>query len=833
MFLIISFGKIAYLFSVQIVFLAYFCAMKWFLLLPSFIPCMLYAQEIQANRTSDKIVVDGNLEESIWLTANFVEGFTQISPNPGVKSSQNTKVAMAYSSDAIYFAAICYDHPDSISKVFSARDDNSPNADIFAIFLDTYNDNLNGFCFGVTSKGVQLDAKITEGLYNEQLNLIWNSAVKITNQAWQVEIRIPYSAIRFPEKEVQSWGINFSRQISRKRELSSWSIVNPDLENYLLESGEVSGVSGINPPLRLALMPYVSAYISNESGSTSQSINGGLDIKYGINDAFTLDVTLIPDFGQVVFDNQVLNLTPFEIQFNENRQFFTEGTELFNKSGLFYSRRIGIQAPGAVLNNLLLTNERLSAVPSATQLYNATKLSGRTKSGLGIGVFNGVTAPQYAIAINQSTLAEREVLVSPLSNFNVFVLDQNLKNNSYVNFTNTNVTRAGSFYDANVSSLKTMLNTKDNNYYVGGSTALSNKFFSDSTSSGHNWGLSAGKQRGAIVYSASYFEESDTYDPNDLGYNQNNNRKISSASFSYRILKPFGSFIKAVSSIDLNYNRLYHPDVFTSFGFNVRTFAVTKNFNAFGIESYVTPVKGYDYFEPRTPGYYYTTPTFYGISTWLSSNYQKKVALDAGGGYYVVNADKWREYEYNIGLRFRLSNHLFLKYNWEQGFQVNYLGYAVPFGAPADTSFTGILFGSRNRINTTNTIGIDYTITNRMNITFRLRHYRSTLAYNSFFELNQDGSLSAIAFNGLDTDGQAVYNVNFNAFTIDFVYRWVFLPGSEINIVWKNSIFQSDKFVAESYIYNLTKTIQQGPMNSFSFKLIYWLDAQNIRKKKR
>ncbi|MEY4861157.1 MAG: hypothetical protein RL059_856, partial [Bacteroidota bacterium] len=104
------------------------------------------------------------------------------------------------------------------------------------------------------------------------------------------------------------------------------------------------------------LMPYVSAYISNESGSTSQSINGGLDIKYGINDAFTLDVTLIPDFGQVVFDNQVLNLTPFEIQFNENRQFFTEGTELFNKSGLFYSRRIGIQAPGAVLNNLLLAN---------------------------------------------------------------------------------------------------------------------------------------------------------------------------------------------------------------------------------------------------------------------------------------------------------------------------------------------------------------------------------------------------------------------------------------------------------------------------------------------
>lgn len=790
------------------------------------------SQIINVNETDEKILVDGILNESCWQSADFVNGFTQIRPNPAEKSRKSTKVAMTYTRDAIYIAAICYDNPDSISTVFSARDENSPNADIFAIFLDTYNDDQNGFCFGITSKGVQLDAKIAGGDYNDALNLVWNSKVKINDDAWIAEIQIPYSAIRFPEKEVQSWGINFSRQISRFREIATWSPVNPDIENYLLESGTVDGLKGIHPPFRLALMPYVSGYLMTEDGNVAQSLNGGLDIKYGINDAFTVDVTLIPDFGQVVFDNQVLNLTPFEIQFNENRQFFTEGNELFNRSGLFYSRRIGIQAPAGVLNNLLQNNERLSAVPTSTQLYNATKLSGRTKSGLGIGVFNALTAPLFATAIDQTNSEEREVLVSPLTNFNVMVLDQNLKNNSYINVTNTNVTRAGSFYDANVSCLKTLLNTKDNNYFLGASSALSNKIYVDSVSRGFNWSLSAGKQRGAFVYSASYFEESDTYDPNDLGFNQMNNRRNAAFSFSYRNFKPNNNLMRYSSTIDVDYNRLYKPNVFTSFGINLKSFLVTKDFLACGVESYVSPIKRYDYFEARTPGYFYVLPAFYGLSSWISSNYQKKMAIDAGGSYYIINGNNWREYDYNVGVRLRLSDHIFLKYNWEQGFQTNFLGFAVPFGSPADTSFNGVLFGSRNRNNITNTIAIDYSITNRMNISFRLRHYRSTLVYSKFYNLQLDGQLNPIDFDGLDFDGESAYNVNFNAFTIDLVYRWVFLPGSEINIVWKNSIFQSDKFVTESYVYNLSKTIQQGPTNNLSFKLIYWLDTQSLKRKK-
>ncbi|MDP5010268.1 MAG: DUF5916 domain-containing protein, partial [Crocinitomicaceae bacterium] len=201
---------------------------------------------------------------------------------------------------------------------------------------------------------------------------VWSSAVKRTENGWELEMRIPYSAIRFPKKEIQNWGINFYRQICRNREEATWSPIKPDLENWLVQSGDATGIKGIEPPLRLAFMPYISAYADHfptdatEQSDWSGSFNGGMDIKLGLNEAFTLDMTLVPDFGQVVFDNQVLNVSPFEIQFNENRQFFTEGTELFNKSGLFYSRRIGIQSPYEVLSTNLNQNEYLTNTPSSS-----------------------------------------------------------------------------------------------------------------------------------------------------------------------------------------------------------------------------------------------------------------------------------------------------------------------------------------------------------------------------------------------------------------------------------------------------------------------------------
>lgn len=813
----------------------YFYTMKFCLLGVFFIVSIFTfgQRSIEALQITETINLDGELTEPAWSNALWQSQFTQLKPIPGKNPSKPTEVALLYDDEALYFGVKCFDNGDSVSRILSARDDFNPNLDLFAIFLDTYNDHQNGFFFGLTSVGVQLDAKIFNGDFNDLLNLVWNSKTVIQEDGWFAEIKIPYSAIRFPKENIQDWNINFGRAISRYREENTWYPVNPDLENYLLESGKVENIKGIEPPLRLALIPYLSSYLnySKEDGR-STSYNGGMDIKYGINEAFTLDVTLVPDFGQVVFDSQVLNLSPFEIRFNENRQFFTEGTELFTKSGLFYSRRIGIQAPEYVLRTQLNDNEILSSVPSVPQLYNASKVSGRLKNGLGIGVFNGITAAQTGTAFNVDDSTERGVTVSPLTNFNVIVLDQNLKNNSFVTLTNTSVWRDGSFYDANVTGLNAKLNSNNNNYFVEGRAVLSALFENTQTTLGHTWGIEAGKQRGAFAFSLEYYEESDTYNPNDLGFLRANNSRVGEVSMAYRNFTPnFWNLNKFISNVSVNQERLYEGNLYGATFWEMRTIMVNKSFNAWGIMFDGSLTESNDYFEPRVWGEKFIRPIWTYNRAWFSSNYQKRVALDAGLGYVAVNRDNWWEWDYDLEMRFRISDQLFFTPSWDQGFQFNSEGYAVPFGNSVDTS-SSIIFGNRNRITSTMTLGIDYTMTNRIALTFRLRHYNSKISYNYFSELLENGRLSELEnYSGLDQYGVSVYDINYNAFTIDMVFRWVFLPGSELNIVWKNSIFTSDSSVDENYWNTLNNTLKNGPTNSFSLKLIYWLDTLSLRKK--
>ena len=796
---------------------------------------LLCQMSIEARRTEEKIVIDGKNEESSWQFESFDAHFMQFSPNPGMPSTQPTTLRLLYDDDALYVFAICFDDQTQVSRILSLRDDFNANTDNFQIILDTYNDDQNGFVFGVSSMGVQYDSKIFMSQESMELNMVWNSEVIHTEKGWQLEMRIPYSAFRFPKVDIQNWGVNFYRQISRLREESTWNPIKPDFENFVAQSGELTGVHGIKPPLRLAFMPYVSGYANHFASPDpndrdwSYQVNGGMDIKFGLNEAFTLDMTLVPDFGQVVFDNQVLNLSPFEIQFNENRQFFTEGTELFNKSGLFYSRRIGIQAPQNVLTTLLDTNERLSDVPQSSQLYNASKISGRTKKGLGIGFFNAITAPQKAKAINLTDASEREILVSPLSNFNVLVLDQNLKNNSYLTFTNTHVLRDGSFYDANVSGLDAKFNTKSNNYGILGWVNVSGKYAAGMQEMGHKYGAEFAKQTGKFVFKTSYLEESDTFDPNDLGFNTVNNKRIITQSFGYRIFAPFWRVNRMSTNVEIVYNRLYLPDAYTSTNVYWNIFANSKRFHAAGININSSVTKSYDYFEPRSWGAYFIRPITYSNAAWISSNYQKRFALDLNVRWDYIDRANWTDWGYTISPRIRLSDKIFLIYEWDHSITEGSQGFAVPFGTPAEVS-ANILFGNRDRTNITNTVDVRYTITNRMGISFKLRHYRSNLSYNFFYDLQEDGTLVRNELTGLDANNESAYNTNFNAFTIDFVYRWVFRPGSEISFVWKNSIFTNDKRVTETYFQNLNSTFENSALNSISIKILYWIDFQDLKR---
>jgi len=811
--------------------------MKYFLLIfQILIFHSIYGQrEINVEKRQSEITLDGELIEGDWVFSKWTSNFTQMKPVPGAIPTKRTEVALIYDQEAIYIGVKCYDNPDSVSRVLSIRDDFNPNLDLFAIFIDTYNDNQNGFFFGITSRGVQLDAKIFNEDFNDLLNLVWKSKVKINNDGWFAEIKIPYSALRFPKTKIQNWNINFGRQISRLREENTWNPVNPDLENYLLESGSIIGIEDITPPLRLAFIPFLSNYISfSKNEDLISTFNGGMDIKYGINEAFTLDLTLLPDFGQVVFDNQVLNISPYEIEFNENRQFFTEGTELFTKSDLFYSRRIGIQTSNEVYQSQLNENEQITEIPSSVPLINASKISGRLKNGLGIGVFNAVTAQQNSKAENILSNTTRDIIISPLTNYNVLVLDQNLKNNGFLTFTNTNVLRSGTFYDANVSGLSMKLNTKDNDYFLETEGVISNIIENSSSELGHSWGLEAGKQRGQFTFGAEYYEESDTYNPNDLGFLRANNSRVTEIYIGFRDFNPKNKKInKIFSEVSISNERLFAPNLHGGTYWEANGTLISKSFNAAGIRFSGTINESNDYFEPREWGESFIRPVWTTMRTWFSSNYQKRIAVDAGIGYVAVERDNWWEWNYDLEFRFRISNQLNIIHGWNQQLQYNSEGYAVDFTNPAN-SFDGILFGNRDRLTTTQSLGIDYTITNRIGMTFNLRHYNAKIKYNSFYELLENGRLNPLTnYTGLDNNGNSAYNINYNAFTIDMLFRWVFFPGSELNLVWKNSIFTSDTKVNDDYWQTLNNTLKNGPINTISLKIIYWLDSQYLKNKKR
>ncbi|HEY1006900.1 MAG TPA: DUF5916 domain-containing protein, partial [Sphingobacteriaceae bacterium] len=392
-------------------------------------------RKLKAVRTDQPIRIDGMLNDPAWQSAGTATDFFELRPVPGrvEKPGQKTEVWVLYDDEAIYVAARMNDlSADSIARQVVPRDQVG-NADFIGVVFDTYNDKMNGNGFFVTAAGSQFDAKYSQtGNEDGNWNAVWFSHVQVDDKGWTAEFKIPYSALRFSTKDVQTWGVNFVRMRRKANQQTFWNNVDPKVSGFINQSGLLTNLENIQAPPRLSFSPYVSSYVNSYQKETSNSFNGGMDVKYGINDAFTLDMTLVPDFGQVQSDNQVLNLTPFEVRFNENRQFFTEGTELFSKGDLFYSRRIGsypayIRDISGELDSS--KNEVVHKSASESKLVNATKISGRTSNGLGVGIFNAVTKRMFA-QVRDEAGNEREIMNQPLTNYNILVLDQSLKNNS-------------------------------------------------------------------------------------------------------------------------------------------------------------------------------------------------------------------------------------------------------------------------------------------------------------------------------------------------------------------------------------------------------------------
>lgn len=786
---------------------------------------------IEAQKVTESPRIDGVLDDPVWENAILAGDFIQYEPYNGKSPTEPTYVRIVYDNHAIYVGAFMKaGDPNSIIRDLSERDAfDDANADLFTVIINTFNDGVNAVEFMVSAAGVQSDGKHTGNNGDSNWDAVWESAVNITEDGWVAEMKIPYSALRFSNQDNQTWGIHFFRHIRHNREWSSWNYVDNHVEGFINQMGEISGIKDINPPLRLSVTPYISGYMQNEAAGNNweRDFNAGMDLKWGINQSFTLDMILIPDFGQVQSDEQVLNLSPYEVKYNEKRSFFTEGTELFNKANIFYSRRIGSKPKDSrEASNHLLDNEIVQSNPSETQLINATKISGRTSGGLGVGFINAMTSAADAVILDTISNTSRQYRTQGFTNYNMIVLDQTLKNNSYISLANTNVLHAEENYTANVSGTEFKVMNKENSYQIFGRGAISQKY-TESNSFGHYYYLELSKTKGNFTFDISHNTESHTYDPNDFGYIQQNNESTWGAEFSYDIKKPFWKVLNWENEISMVYSSLYKPRKYSDFAMAFRshtTFA--KQHLSTGVYFEVNPFNRYDYFEARAEGWQYNRHKMFNAQTWISTDYRKKLAFDLRPS--VWKAFDYDQYGYNInaGPRIRFSDKWLFIYSAAISTSFNTYGYVNKFTDELDN--TVIHFGERDQYTITNTINSSYIFTDKMSLNLKVRHYWSRVEYTDFYQLLENGELSpAIDYNIYGTDA----NYNYNAFTIDMQYKWRFAPGSELSLVWKNAIYTNQAEIINNFWENLDNTLESSQINSISLKVLYYLDYHYFKRK--
>ena len=790
--------------------------------------CCAQMKQVFPQKITETITIDGQLNESAWGKADIADGFIQTSPNAGASASQTTNVQLLYDNEAVYVGAMLYDtNPDSILTELSARDNTNVNADRFGVTFDTFDDDQNAFTFLVTASGVQADSKFSNRDNEDgNFNAVWDSKVKIVDNGWIVEMKIPYYSLRFPNKDIQNWGVNFYRNIRRIREESYWQYMDPNKNGFVNLYGEAVGFESIEPPMRLSFNPFISTNFNTSTGEEiSAQPNAGMDVKYGINESFTLDMTLIPDFGGVKSDEQILNLSPFEQQFSENRPFFNEGIELFTNGNLFYSRRIGQINPSYgtfQLNN----GERIKDLPQRAKLLNATKVSGRTKGNLGIGLFNAMTDEVTATAFNTNTEEGREIVVQPFTNYSIVALEQALKNSSSLYFTNTTTIRAKDGRDANVTAAGIELLDKDNKYSLDIDGAVSQIFQNGESTIGSYAEIEGTETDGRFNYGFVAGFEDDKYDRNDLGLLFTNNSAWQAVYAGYNINQPSEWYNSFRVNATIAREQLFQPGTELGYSVNGSSVLIDKSFNAWIFSFFSSPGGSKDFFEPRVFDFetYFQRPKRTFAEFLISSDYRKQFAIDAsiergfGKDYYDI--DVWN---YRIEPRFRVNDHLLLIGSYRNSHQNSDVGFV-------DHVDENIILGLRDRVTKSTSFIADYKLNENINLYLENRYVWDQVDYKHFYTLDRENGEFKNEYlgNGFNRD-----NVNFSGFNTDAIFRWRFAPGSDLNIVYKKQLSKRENVLSPSYFEDVSGLFESDHFDGLNIKLVYFLDYHTLKSKLR
>jgi hypothetical protein len=383
----------------------------------------------QAVPTESAPVLDGDvLNDERWRSVTPVPGeFVQKNPSEGASASERTEIRILYTSSALYVGVVCFDRtPGGIIVSDARRDSSLDNTDSFRLIVDTYRDGQNGFVFGTNPAGLEYDAQVINegqggggsggqqggsgGGFNLNWDGAWRVAARTHEEGWTAEFEIPFRTLRYPDRPVQTWGLNFERRIRRHNETAYWAALPRQFDIARLSMAGSLQDLRVPPQRNLKFIPYALGQARDDSRHPDTRLRGepGLDAKYSITPSLTLDATYNTDFAQVEVDEQQVNLDRFNLFFPEKRPFFLENAGLFSvgspgEAEVFFTRRIGISNDGREI-----------------PIVGGARVSGQAGRGLNVGFLNMQTEDVDGLL--------------PGQNFTVARLRQDLPNRSSVGF---------------------------------------------------------------------------------------------------------------------------------------------------------------------------------------------------------------------------------------------------------------------------------------------------------------------------------------------------------------------------------------------------------------
>ena len=827
--------------------------------------------------TGEKPTIDGILNDQCWKIGEWAGDFTQWVPREGAKPSQPTQLKILYDDNNIYVAIRAFEsEPEKIIRKGGRRDEF--NGDVVGVNFDSYHDHRTGFEFDVTAAGQKIDLILTNPSNGDaNWNAVWYAKTGIEDSAWTAEFEIPLSQLRYSGDNEQIWGMHCWRWIDRLQEESDWEPQSSEGPGILYLFGEIHGIEGLPKSWRIEIMPYTIGKLKtfktepdNPFADKGRSWlgNAGLDAKIGLSSNFTADITVNPDFGQVESDPSVMNLTAFETFYEEKRPFFLEGKNIFNfdfdNVNMFYSRRIG-HAP--TYSPDINDDEHMKS-PDNTTILSALKVSGKTSSGLAVGVLQSITNKERATL--QSASTHREVTVEPLTSYSIARLQQDFAegntvlggivtatnrsiNDSHLNFMNRNAYTGGLDLLHQWNDKEFYVNAKLVGSRISGSTeaisglqSASARYYQrpdldyiqfDSTRTqlnGYGGQLKVGKgSKGFWRYSSELNWRSPGLDLNDLGFMQTADIMKLSNSISYFVNQPVSIF------------RTY------SIGLNE-----TSNWD-FGMRYLLTVL---------TTNIYLEYLNKWALSTSLSYSPEALDTRLLRGGYAMLVPRTWSvntyartdpseriyfECTYNVSVSAHQSNH----YSYIQpGMSVMPLTtLRVAVSVNYTSNVDNLQYVDTRAVNNNQqyilaritqhslgaTLRIDYNLTPELSLQYYGSPFASVGRYSLFKTVsNPRASDYSDRFSMLNPmqkgNTYEVYGDNgleysfvnpdfaFGQFRSNLVFRWEYLPGSQIYLVWSHERTANDQpgnDSADAAIHNLQNI---SPTNLFLLKLSYW-----------